>query len=143
MAIQHELVNNLTVRPVLITAVADNTAQVGAIIDTQGYEHVTFAIATATITTAAATFAVTMDHGNAANLSDAAPVDVACLVGTFASAAFNGNDDNATRKIGYTPGKGAGRRYVRITVTPTGNAAAANFAVVALLMPLNRAAGAV
>lgn len=141
MAVVHELVNNIKYEVALAplaTAVADNTAQVGAIIDMQGYEHVTFILATGTLADADATFAWTIHDGEAANLSDAATADPACLVGTLAGAAFTFSDDGATKKIGYTPGKGGGKRYVRATVTPTGNAGAAPMAIIAAKLPLAR-----
>jgi len=139
MAIYHELLNNVAYEVALApaaAAVADNTAQVGAIIDMQGYEHVTFVIATGTLADADATFAVTLQDGDQANLSDAAAVDTACLVGSLAGAGFTFANDSATKKVGYTPGKGAGKRYVRLTITPTGNAAAAPMAAIAAKMPL-------
>jgi hypothetical protein len=39
------------------------------------------------------------------------------LVGTLALASFQFDDDNETRKLGYVGSK----RYVRLTVTPSGN----------------------
>lgn len=58
-----------------------------------------------------------MDEGNVSNLSDAAAVAAADLVGSYADASFTFANDNAVKKIGY---KGI-KRYVRLTVTPTGN----------------------
>jgi hypothetical protein len=52
---------------------SDNTAQVGAIIDSQGFDSLTYIIETGTLVDADATFAVTIEHGDAANLSDTAP----------------------------------------------------------------------
>lgn len=109
-------------------SVADNTAQVGQIIDTQNYDSLTFAILTGAIADADATFAVTVDHGDAANLSDAAAVPAAQLIGTTTGAAFQFDDDNEQRKIGYVGTK----RYVRLTITPTGNASGALLAAVAI-----------
>ena len=143
MAIVQELVSNLTYEVALApaaAAVADNTAQVSGIIDTRGYEHVTFVILTGALADADATFAVTMHHGDAANLSDATTVDTACLVGTLADAGFTFAADNAVRKVGYTPGKGGGKRYVRITVTPSANTGAAPMAILAAKLPLQRPA---
>lgn len=100
-----------------IAARTDNTAIVSAIIDTLGYDSATFAISIGTNTDVNATFAVTMDEGAAANLSDATAVAAADIVGTYALAGFTFADDTETRKIGY----GGTKRYVRITITPTGN----------------------
>lgn len=125
-----DLFNNVTVKTAIApVSVSDNTAQVSSIIDRQGYESVTFAIASGSLADADATFAVLVEDGNAANLSDAAAVNDANLLGTEVLAGFTFADDNATRKICYVGGK----RYVRLTITPSGNASAALMAAVAVL----------
>jgi hypothetical protein len=116
-------------RAISPVSVADNTAQVSQIIDRQGYNSLTFVIATGSIADADATFAVTMDEGAAANLSDASAVAAADLVGTTTLAGFRFDDDDETRKIGYVGAK----RYVRLTITPTNNASAALMSAVAVL----------
>jgi len=110
-------------------SVADNTALVGQIIDRQGFDSLEFAIAAGSIADADATFTVLVEEGDQANLSDAAAVADADLLGTEAAASFQFDDDDAVRKIGY---RGA-KRYVRLTVTPANNAAAALIAAVAIL----------
>lgn len=100
-----------------IAARTDNTAIVSAIIDTRGYDSLTFGILIGTNTDTNATFAVTMDHGDAANLADAAAVPATDLVGTLALAGYDFSDDAESRKIGYV----GIRRYVRLTITPSGN----------------------
>lgn len=100
-----------------VAARTDNTAIVSSIIDRQGYDSLTFGIAVGTNTDANATFAVTMDDGDAANLSDAAAVAAGDLVGTYALAGYTFADDAESRKIGYRGNK----RYVRLTITPSGN----------------------
>lgn len=120
-------------RAISPVSVADNTAQVSQIIDLRGYKSCMFAILTGSLADVDATFAVTIDHGDAANLSDAASVPAAMLNGTTALAGFIFSDDDKVRKIGYTGDK----RYVRITVTPSANASAALLAAVAVLEPLN------
>jgi hypothetical protein len=100
-----------------VAARTDNTAIVSAIIDRQGYDSLTFGIAVGTNTDANATFAVTMDDGDVANLSDAAAVAAGDLVGTYALAGYTFSDDAESRKIGYRGNK----RYVRLTITPSGN----------------------
>ena len=117
------------VRGISPVSVADNTAVVGAIVDRQGFESLTFLIAMGSIADADATFAVSLEHGNAADLSDTAAVTSADLVGTRALAGFTFADDNETRKVGYVGAK----RYTRLTITPTGNAAAALVSAIALL----------
>lgn len=113
-----------------IAARTDNTAIVSSIIDTRGYDGVTFVVVLGANTDADATFAVTMDEGDASDLSGSNAVASADLVGTLALAGFQFDDDGETRKIGY---KGL-KRYVRLTITPTGNGAGNIFlAAVALL----------
>jgi hypothetical protein len=110
-------------------AVTDNTPFVSQIIDTLGYGSLTFVISTGSLADADASFAVTMEHGNAANFSDAAAVPASDLVGTLALAGFNFGDDDETRKIGYIGPK----RYVRLTVTPSNNTGNAFVSAVAIL----------
>lgn len=125
-----DLFNAVTLkRAISPVSVADNTAQVGQIIDRQGFESVTYAIALGSIADADATFAVTIDEGNDSGLSDAAAVAAADLLGTTTLAGFQYDSDNACRKLGYIGAK----RYTRLTITPTGNASAALLAAVAIL----------
>ncbi|MEY5098714.1 MAG: hypothetical protein RJA36_1433 [Pseudomonadota bacterium] len=124
----HELHNSLDYAVGLAPVAAaqtDNTALVSAIIDSQDLETFEFVIMTGTLADADATFAVTMDHGDAANLSDAAAAPTECLIGTLAAAGFTFAADSAIRKIGVVPRKGAGKRYWRLTVTPSNNTGAA------------------
>lgn len=126
-----DLLNN--VHPVTViapgTAPTDNTAVVSSIVDRLGYGSVTFLILTGTLADADASFTVLVEHGDAANLSDATAVPGDLLIGTEALAGFTFADDSEARKIGYAGGK----RYQRITITPSGNASAANMAAVAVL----------
>ncbi len=116
-----DLHNNLHFVPAIapVAARTDNTAVVSAIIDTLGFESLEFAIITGTNTDADATFAVTVDEGDASNLAGSNAVAAAQLLGTLTQASFAFGDDVECRKIGYVGNK----RYVRLTVTPTGNAA--------------------
>lgn len=100
-----------------VAARTDNTAIVSSIIDTKGYDSLTWLIVTGTNTDANATFAVTMDEGDASDLTGSNAVAAADLVGTYALAGFTFGDDTETRKIGYSGTK----RYVRLTITPSGN----------------------
>jgi hypothetical protein len=122
--------NNIHIKRVLSpVSVADTTAQVGEIVDRQGYESVTYVIATGSIADADATFTVLLEEGDAANLSDAAAVADADLLGTEVLAAFQFDDDNEVRKLGYVGNK----RYTRLTITPAANASAALLSAVAVL----------
>lgn len=110
-------------------SVADNTAQVSIIIDRQGFESLTYLIALGAISDADATFAVKLEHGSQATLSDATDVAAKDLLGSTALAAFNYADDNKTRKIGYR----GDLRYTRLTITPSANVSAALVSAIALL----------
>ena len=110
-------------------AVTDNTAFVSQIIDTQGYDSLTFLILTGALADADATFTALVEHGDASNLSDAAAVPDDSLLGTEALASFTFADDDKVFKIGYVGSK----RYVRLTVTPASNTGNAFVSAVALL----------
>ena len=98
-----------------------DTAIVSAIIDRAGFDSLTLAIALGTLTDPGVTSTILVEDGDASNLSDAAAVDDKYLIGTEAGAAFTEASDLKVSKIGY---KGP-KRYVRVTVTPSGNAAGA------------------
>lgn len=125
-----DLANNVNIKRVLSpVSVADTTAQVGQIVDRMGYDSLTYVIATGSIADADATFTVLLEEGDASNLSDAAAVADADLLGTEALAAFQFDDDNECRKLGYVGNK----RYTRLTITPVANASAALLSAVAVL----------
>lgn len=131
-----DLCNSIQVKRALSpVSVSDNTAQVSQIIDRQGYESLTFLIAIGAVADADATFAVLLEEGDQANLSDAAAVADAHMVSQTpgsapeAASGFQFDDDNEARKIGYIGGK----RYTRLTITPANNTSAALLAAVAVL----------
>ncbi len=96
------------------TAVAANGATNGAIIDTQGFQSLEFAIKSETLTDG--TYTPSLTEGDAADLSDGAAVAAGDLIGTIADATFAATDDNKVKKIGY---RGV-HRYVRLTMTAAG-----------------------
>jgi len=100
-----------------IAAATDNTAYVSQIVDRLGFDSVTWLTLIGANTDADATFAVLVEDGDAANLSDAAAVDDKYLLGTELLAGFDYSHDNQLRKVGYVGPK----RYVRVTITPSGN----------------------
>ena len=100
-----------------VAARTDNTPIVSAIIDRKDFESLELMLVTGTNTDANATFAVLVEDGDESDLSDNAAVADADLLGTEALAGFDYADDVECRKIGYRGGK----RYVRVTVTPSGN----------------------
>src|SRR5262245_35450689 len=106
-----------------VTQTNSDAAFVSQIIDMQSLMSLTWVIALGTLSDAAFTTVVLMEHGDASNLSDAAAVPDAELLpggtGQEAAAAFIETDDDAIKTIGY----GGVKRYVRLTITPTGNAA--------------------
>lgn len=98
-------------------AVTDNTAFVSQILDMQGKNAAAFLTLIGALADADATFTTLVEHGDAANLSDAAAVPDDQLNLTEASASFDFADDDQVRKIGYRGDK----RYVRVTITPAAN----------------------
>ena len=96
-----------------IQAISTNTTTAGAIIDTLGYESVTFVLQSGTLTDGA--YTPLIEDGDNSGLSDAAAVADDFLLGTEAGAAFALTDDNTTKRIGYV-GK---KRYVRVSVVST------------------------
>jgi len=123
--------NSLKIVPLYnpAAAVTDNTAQVSAIIDTANSGGVELAIQFGSLADVDATFTVLVEEGNVANLSDAAAVADADLLGTELLAAPLFSDDNKVCKIGYKGNK----RYVRVTVTPAANSGNIFIAGVAIL----------
>ena len=117
------------IRVISPVSVADNTAEVGQIIDRQGFDGLTYVIATGSLADVDATFTVLLEEGNDSGLSDAAAVADADLLGTEALASFTFTHDDETRKLGYVGDK----RYTRLTITPAANASAALFSAVAIL----------
>jgi len=111
-----------------VTTAADNTPIVSQIIDTTGYDSLTFVIALGSIPDVDATFTVLVEHGNNSGLSDNTAVPDEMLVGTEALASFTFNDDNKTRKIGYIGDK----KHVRLTITPVNNTGASLIAAIAI-----------
>jgi len=125
-----------------ISGAGDDVAQVGEIIDTQGYDSLTFVINTGVLVDANATFAVVVDEGDDSGLSgsnavvdaDLVKQDPSSATAPEAQASFAFGDDNEVRKIGYIGSK----RYVRLTITPTGNTGAWPIGVVAILSNASR-----
>lgn len=135
-----DFISNIQVKraisPVVVT---DNTAQVSLVIDRLGYESASFIIATGTLSDSDTTVAVLLEEGdssaNNTTLSDAAAVADADMVSQTSgtapetAAAFQFDDDNEVRKIGYIGTK----RYLRLTITPSGNTGNIPLAAVAIL----------
>lgn len=115
-----DLHNNIHVKRGISPAAAgtDNTAIVSQILDTKGHEAVEFIILVGANTDTDATFAVLVEHDDVVGFGTAAAVADEFLLGTEAQAGFTAaDDDNKVRKIGYVGPK----RFVRVTITPSGN----------------------
>ena len=112
--------NNLHVRRGIspAAAVLDNTPFVSQIADLLGYEAAEFVVLTGALADADASFTTLVEHGDAANLSDAAAVPDEQLIGLETQASFTFADDDKVFKIGYR----GPRRYARVTITPAANA---------------------
>ncbi len=124
-----DLHNNIKLsRAISPAVITDNTAAVSQIIDMQGFNTLEFGILTGTLADADATFTTLVEEGDASDLSDAAAVADANLLGTEADASFTFANDDVVKKIGYNGSK----RYVRLTITPAGNTGNAPIAAVAL-----------
>lgn len=94
-----------------------DTPIVSSIIDLANFESATFILHTHGLTDTNATATVLVEDGDNSGLSDNTAVADAQLLGTEAGMALTFADDNVTHKIAYTGTK----RYVRVTVTPSGN----------------------
>lgn len=96
-----------------------DTPYVSTILDTSEFFVNEFLYLCGTQTDAGFTTTILVEHGDDSGLSDAAAVPDSQLLGTEAGAAFTQASDNKAGKIGYRGSK----RYIRVTVTPSGNAA--------------------
>ncbi len=123
-----DLASNLLCRrggsPVAIT---DNTALVSQIIDLAGYDGCLFVYGTGTLADADATFTPLLEEGDESDLSDAAGVANADMVGL--ETGFTFADDDEVYKLAYIGTK----RYVRLTITPANNSGSAPLFSVAIL----------
>lgn len=110
----HEVNNFIALKPVEFTA--DDT-EVGAIIDTFGYESFTFLLQVGTITTGTLT-PLLESSSSATFASDVNAIADDNLLGTEAGAAFGVADDDTTSKIGVI-NLGPTQRYIRLSVVGT------------------------
>lgn len=110
-----DLCNNINLKPAFLpkAAVTDGTAQVSEVCDRKGFDSITLALVTGTLTDADAVWSVLIEDSD--DDSTYAAVDDANLIGTEALAGFTFGDDNECRKIGYVGNK----RYVRATIDDT------------------------
>jgi hypothetical protein len=114
-----DLASNLHLVPAIapVAARTDNTAIVSAILDTLGYGSAMLALVTGTNTDVNATFVSLLEESDDSGMSGAVAVADKDMVGTEALAGFTFADDVECRKLGYIGSK----RYIRATITPSGN----------------------
>jgi len=115
-----------------IQQIASDTTTAGEIIDLgasgEVFDSLEFLVQTGTVTDG--DYTVLIQHGDESNLSDAANVADADLLGTEAGASFSADtDDDKTSKIGY---RGA-KRYVRLSIVSTNTSSGAYIGAQALL----------
>ena len=129
----HNETYKVAIPPVVLT---DNTGQVGNWIDRSGYDSLSFAILTGTLT-GTPTFTVLMEDADASDYSDAwAVAECGSLsqvegVAAATAAGLGVAVSNNVAKIGYIGGK----KFVRITVNPASNTGAPLAAVAKLGNP--------
>lgn len=130
--------NSMLVKRVIspVTQTNSDSALVGQIIDRQGFESLTYVIATGGLTDANATFTVLLEESDASNMSGAVAVADGDMISQTAgtapetAASFTFAADDNVRKLGYV----GNRRYTRLTITPSGNdSGAAPIAAMAIL----------
>lgn len=121
-----DMSNNLDDRKALsITAIGANGTTNGDIIDLQGYDAITFAFLTGTITDG--THAVTFQEGNDSGLADAAAVATSQYLGNAVS--IVAADDNVVKRIGILTTK----RYARAVITSSGVTTGGTIGAIAML----------
>jgi len=130
---QRDLFNNINVKGQNVGSTSDNTVVSSGIVPTAGFDALTFLILTGVLADADATFAVSITHGDKADLSDGVALTDAAnaddLIGTLAAASFDYSKDNKVFKVGY---KGT-KAYARCDVTPANNSGSAPITIVPLL----------
>lgn len=125
---QKDLKNSVITKTAFnIQAISSDTTTNGVIIDTLGYESVTFILQSATLTDGA--YLPLIADGDNSGLSDAAAVADTFLLGTEAAAAFALADDNTTKRIGYC-GK---KRYVRLSIVSSATSSGGTIGAVCVL----------
>lgn len=123
---QFDSAQNMAVSAAVNTAtISSSTTTAGNIIDTQGYNSLTFILNVGARTDG--TYTISLEHGDAANLSDTAAVTGTDLVGTVAGSAVAAAQTQ--KKLGYVGNK----RYVRASIVSTGVTSGATVGALAVL----------
>jgi len=125
-----DLFNNINpIRCISPVSVGDNTVETGETIDRQGFDSLTYVIATGSLADVDATFTILLEESDASNMSGATAVADADLLGTETLASFTFAADDKTFKLGYIGDK----RFTRLKITPAANSGAALLSAVAIL----------
>lgn len=122
--LHHDVKYSRALSPAVATT--NDTAFVSEILDTANFKVNEVVILTGSLADANATFTALLEEGDVSNLSDNAAVGDGDLLGTEALASFTFAADNSVKKLGYIGSK----RYIRLTVTPSGNTGDAYVAAV-------------
>lgn len=96
-----------------------DAALVSTVLDCSGFFVNEFLGLVGTLTDAGVTTVILVEESDASDMTGAVAVADADLLGVETGAAFTQASDNKAIKIGYRGSK----RYIRVTITPTGNAA--------------------
>lgn len=114
-----DLMNNIDVKRGISPLAQTNadTAFVSQILDTQNLKSATLVMLFGGITDADVTFALVAEESDAANMSGSNVIAAAQIIGTLALATPVFGSDDKCFKVGFLDTK----RYIRVTLTPTGN----------------------
>jgi hypothetical protein len=120
----HDLYHDCQVTSAFNSAtIGSDTTTNGVIVDTAGFEALTFSVQSGAITDGA--YTVTMAHSDASDLSGSEAVPADEVLGSIAFALA---EDNVAKRIGYI-GK---KRYVRISIVSTGTTSGGVFSATAI-----------
>ncbi len=110
-----DLHNLIGVTPIFNTqAISSATTTTGNIVDLAGYEGAEIVLETGAL--ANGTFQAVLQEGDAANLSDAATVAAADILGSTPSFTKAANEANSAKRFGYRGTK----RYIRLNIVTSG-----------------------
>lgn len=126
---KQDLVNNIKVAAAFDTqSITTDTTTAGDVVDTQGFESVTFIVKAGALNAGTFTPLIEDADESAFNVTNAAVAD-AYLIGTEAGAALTDAQDHDSVKIGYI-GK---KRYVRLSIVSSGASGANTLSGVCIL----------
>lgn len=110
-----------------IQSISTDTTTNGEIIDTYGYESLTYILYSQDITDG--DYAPVIEVGDESDLSDAAEIDSDFVLGSLSDAAFDSDDDDITKRVGVVSDK----RYVRLSIESTNTSSGGTLGATALL----------